>query len=356
MIVYFPEIYEDELAYSLFARYHAHTGHLTFSATAEDLFASRSTIPSTEFLEPLSENAIQLLSERMSFDRFIEKHTMLPYYIRFLPLERRRRAFERLKAMDKSFYDALYMRRSKTENRKYLRYCPLCAVADREKYGETYWHRRHQLDGIDICTVHSCRLLPTTVGIDSESQRFTLTPAEEKIPSESLISLEISEQERKIAEYVLQVFDARIDLQNSIAVGKFLHTKLEGTPYTSPRGENVYARKFYHDLSEYYSQLPQFSIKEWWYVQKIFCGQNYHTLDICLVAAFLKIPVSDLMNMRMPKTSLHYSFDITVLELHEQGKTYKQIAGMLNVPINTIKAIGEKRYSSTQMLSDKKAE
>lgn len=353
MIVYFPEIYEDELAYSLFARYHAHTGHMTFSATAEDLFTSRCTIPSTEFLVPLSENAIQLLSERMSFDRFIEKHTMLPYYIQFLPLERRRRAFELMKAMDKSFYDALYMRRSKTEHRKYLRYCPLCAAADREKYGETYWHRRHQLDGIDICTVHACRLLPTTVGIDSESQRFTLTPAEAAIPLESPVSLEISAQERQVADYVLQVFEAPIDLRNDTAIGKFLHTKLGGTPYTSARGENVYARKLYQELTEHYSQLPQFSIKQWWYFQKIFCGQNFHTFDICLVAAFLQIPVSELLAMRTPEVSLHHSFDFKVLELHRQGKTYLQISKMLDAPLVLIKAVGEGRYKSIGEVADK---
>ena len=44
MMVFFPEMYEDELAYSLFAKYHVHAGHLTFRATAEDLFTNNMDI------------------------------------------------------------------------------------------------------------------------------------------------------------------------------------------------------------------------------------------------------------------------------------------------------------------------
>lgn len=342
MIVYFPEIYEDELAYSLFARYHAHTGHLTYTATAEDLFANGAVMPSTEFIVPLSCDAVRLISEQMSFDNFIEKHTMIPYYIRFLPLERRLRAFELLKAMDKSFYDALYMRRSKTEHRKYLRYCPLCAAADREKYGETYWHRRHQLDGINICSVHSCYLLSSIAVIDSKSQRFNFIPAEAVVPKEPFLLSEISPQEKEIADYVLSVFDYPVNMQNDVPIGKFLHTKLSGTLYTSARGETVYIKKLYEDISEYYSKLPSCSIKEWWYAQKIFCAQNFHTLDICLVAVFLNISVSELLEMKMPEISPYQSFDLKVLELCSNGKSYRQIAKLMNASLSTIRVIASK--------------
>lgn len=351
MMVYFPEIYDDELAYSVFARYHLHTGHLTFRATAEDLFQNKNIIPSPEFLVELTEETVQLITRKISFPTFIEKHTMLPYYIRFLPKERRCRALDLLTRMDKSFYDALYMQRSKTERRKYMRYCPLCAAADREQHGETYWHRKHQLPGIEICMEHSCRLEDSTVGIDSDSHRFTLAAADTAVPMDTAANMEVTDQEKQIAGYVLQVFDAPIDLQTDTAAGKFLHTKLEGTRYTSPRGENVYARKLYADMTEHYGELPQYSFKAWWYVQKVFCSQSFHTFDICQIAAFLQIPVPELLTMPMPEQPLHQRFDARVMELHRQGNTYKQIAKMLGVSLDAIKAVGEKRYMSTQKIS-----
>jgi len=39
-----------------------------------------------------------------------------------------------------------------------MRVCPLCVKEDRERYGETYWHLSHQLQGIDVCHKHGCYL------------------------------------------------------------------------------------------------------------------------------------------------------------------------------------------------------
>jgi hypothetical protein len=34
------------------------------------------------------------------------------------------------------------------------RFCPQCIVADKAKYGVSYWHRSHQLCGAKICSIH----------------------------------------------------------------------------------------------------------------------------------------------------------------------------------------------------------
>ena len=40
-IAYFPDIYEDELLYSLFARFYAHTGQMVYRDVAGMLFQVR---------------------------------------------------------------------------------------------------------------------------------------------------------------------------------------------------------------------------------------------------------------------------------------------------------------------------
>lgn len=245
MMVFFPEMYEDELAYSLFAKYHVHAGHLTFRATAEDLFVNKDVIPSTEFIVPLTEEAVKMIARTMPLSEFVEKHTMLPYYTRFIPLERRKKAFDLITAMDRSFYDCLYMRKNKTEMRKYMRYCPVCASNDRKKYGETYWHRKHQLPGVEICLEHRCRLEDSSVGITVESQRFKLIHADLVIPEDTPVNMTVSDLEYQLSEYVMKVFDADMDFEHDVSTGKFLQSRLEGTPYTSTRGEQVFARKLY---------------------------------------------------------------------------------------------------------------
>ena len=96
MIVFFPELYEDELAYSWFARYHVHSGHMTFRGTAEDIFQNKDAIPNPEFFPALKDDICSIITRSSPMEDFITKHTMLPYYIRFLPLERRRKAMDLL--------------------------------------------------------------------------------------------------------------------------------------------------------------------------------------------------------------------------------------------------------------------
>ena len=345
-MVFFPEMYEDELAYSLFARYHVHSGHLTFRATAEDLFVNKDVIPSTEFIVPLTEEAVKMIARTMPLSEFVEKHTMLPYYTRFLPLERRKKAFDLITAMDRSFYDCLYMRKNKTEMRKYMRYCPLCAAIDRKKYGETYWHRKHQLPGVEICLEHRCQLEDSSVGITVESQRFKLIHAELVIPEDTPVNMTVSDLEYQLSEYVMKVFDADMDFEHDVSTGKFLQSRLEGTPYTSTRGEQVFARKLYAAVTEYYQDLPQYSLEAWWYVQKIFCSQNFHTYDVCLIAFFLGIPIYDLLHMTLPELTLQQRFDAQLRRLRSQGMTQKQAAEAMGVSIHAVKAVEEKRYKS----------
>jgi hypothetical protein len=208
-------------------------------------------------------------------ESFIAEHTMLPYYIRFLPLERRRKAMDLLLAMDRTFYDAIYVRQKKSERRQYMRYCPMCAAADREQHGETYWHRKHQLPGVEICMEHRCRLENSSNGITVESQRFKLIHAEMVIPQYTPVNLDVSDLEYQLSDYVMQIFDADMDFDSDVSTGKFLQSRLEGTPYTSLRGEQVFARKLYAALSEHYQELPQNTLEAWWYVQKVFCSQNF---------------------------------------------------------------------------------
>lgn len=345
MIAFFPDIYPDELVYSLFARYHVCSGNISFKATAEELFAHKNIIPSPEFFVPLTQEAYRAVTRSKSGEAIISGHTMLPYYTRFLPLERRQAAFHRLQTMDRTFYDALYIRQKKTKGRKYMRYCPICAAQDRNQYGETYWHRKHQLTEVDICLRHNCRLENSTVEIAADRLRFKLIHAETVVPSHTSARMDVSALEYRVAEYVMAIFLADMDFENPVAPGKFLRSRLEGTPYISLRGEQVYSRALFADLTEYYKDLPQFTLEAWWYVQKIFCSQNFHTYDICLIALFLGIPAEDLLHMTLPELTLQQRFDSRLGLLRSQGMTQKQAARAMGISLHAVKGVEEKRKS-----------
>jgi hypothetical protein len=52
-------------------------------------------------------------------------------------------------------YERLGIKISRHQRLAYLRFCSTCVVEDRAQWGETYWHRVHQISGVEVCPRHS---------------------------------------------------------------------------------------------------------------------------------------------------------------------------------------------------------
>ena len=90
-IACFPELYPDELVYSVLARYYVHSGYPAYIFCAEDIFVNKRVKPDIEFFNVMKPEVLGLLCKDMSMAELVEKHTMFPY-ARFLPCERRTKA------------------------------------------------------------------------------------------------------------------------------------------------------------------------------------------------------------------------------------------------------------------------
>lgn len=55
-------------------------------------------------------------------------------------------------------FATLGLSNNKINNNNALKYCKKCIVDDKEKFGEAYWHREHQLAGVLICGKHQTTL------------------------------------------------------------------------------------------------------------------------------------------------------------------------------------------------------
>lgn len=344
MITQFPYLYPDELVYSLLARYYERSGYIRYIFAAEDLFQSKTVRPDIEFVNQYTPAALQMITKEITIEQVIEKHTMFPYYGRFLPKERRNKAFKALVQTQGNYHNLLPMPKRKNGTDRFLWYCPLCVENDRKQYGETYWHRLHQLQGIKICPIHGCFLNDSDVIISGKTSP-TLVSAETAIP-QNINSPLFSENrlEFKIARYVADVFSSELDLQGDITIGQFLHSRLENTPYRSIRGEQRNIALLHTDFTEYYQNMTDNWFTELWQIQKVLTDDRVNFYEICLLALFLNIPVADLVKMKLPELTQEQRFDEQIFMLHEQGLKYPEIAKRLNAPYDTVKAIGEGRY------------
>lgn len=348
-IGYFPVLYEDELIYSVLARWYAHSGMLCYRNAVEKLFVQRNQNPDIEFINTLKEEVIRLLCRDMSMQELIIKHTMFPQYARFIDKERRDKALEALCNMNNEFRNHLVMRKNREGEERKLRYCPLCSKQDREEKGETYWRRSHQLIDVDICPVHKCKLLSSEVVI-----KMKTTPcfkvAELEIPKESAIIKSESPLEVLISEYVYKVFQLGAGYENSVPVGAFLHSKLVGTKYASVRGEQRNISLLYKDLTSYYVELSGKGIMQLSQLQKVFTGYRFNLYEVCQIAMFLSVEPEELLGRTIPKEKGQDTFDRKVLEMHESGIGYNRIARQLGVSSITVRKAGnyqprkEKQY------------
>ena len=175
MIAYLPTPYEDELFYSVLCRTYTHSGYLSYKEALRDMLYSKSNNPSIEFLGHFNSAFNVLIRQAYSIDHLILNHTMYPQYGRFIPLENKKSAMHHL-AIDYCDPHHLFCILPRNQNDLYIKYCPLCLQEDRDRYGETYWHRSHQIRSMSICPKHYCNLETSNILAKSEKV-FTLSSA-----------------------------------------------------------------------------------------------------------------------------------------------------------------------------------
>lgn len=167
MITFFPTPYPDELLYSVIARYHIRSGNNNAKATLRDLFNS-TTVTAVVELPSNINTLISNLPVGTSFkaEELIYNHTMFPYFTAFITEDRARRIYDYMLSDNGSkIYSELGLSNSYIKLNTYLRFCPECVEEDLKQYGETYWHRIHQVAGLNFCIKHKKLLYSSTAAI-----------------------------------------------------------------------------------------------------------------------------------------------------------------------------------------------
>ena len=183
----------------------------------------------------------------------------------------------------------------------------------------------------------------SAVEISSKTSPY-LHSAEEMVPPAEEAIQKSNTLELRIAEYVYNVFHSPVDMQTDIPVGRFFHSKMEYTPYLSPRGEQRNMALFFRNFILFFQEIDNVPIREQWQLQKMMSNDRLSTHEVCLVALFLGVPADELVRMTLPEKSQPEWFDEKVRALHTQGLKYPEIARKMNAPYDVVKAIGEGRY------------
>ena len=296
MIGFLPSIYPDELVYSWFCRIFVHSGLPTSKAFLEELLFNRHCNPSKEFVGHLNPEMEQEIRQIYPMEELVLEHTMFPQYARFIEPESKENALHRL---TDDFCDAhhLFSILPRSERDQYLKYCPLCMVEDREIYGETYWHRVHQIRNMSVCTKHKCRLENSSVTAKS-SQTFILEPAE-MVLEKRQARQDASPLEWEFASYMEEIFQEPVDFEGSVPVSAILYAGMENTKYLKSTGRVRNTQLLADDMQGYFKGICLGNIASMYQVQRTLLGKRTDFPIVTQIAFFLGIPAQGLLHPRL---------------------------------------------------------
>lgn len=342
-IVYFPTIYEDELAYSILARMCEHIGYFSYAKICERFFLDKGSVD-FEFYNPMNKELKEALTRRITIEELILNHTMFKWHARFLPQERKQASFNELVEMRKSYKSTIGLLNYKSK--KKLRYCPCCVKEDRERYGECYWHCIHQIEGIGICTKHNCKLKDSSV--DVHSQIYSFRSCEQEV-KEMDIEYVSDGENVGFASYLVKVFNERLSLDEETFLKVKLEKALRGTKYMSSRTNVKYGEVLARDFNEFICKYDGYMM-EGWQLSKLCGGAIWRSELIASLGFFLGIQSSELCDGNMVDESKHSKeeFDDMLIQAKEEGKTTNEIAlqfGMSSCTIGDVIAKRKGKYN-----------
>ncbi|MEC4986112.1 MAG: TniQ family protein [Oscillatoria sp. PMC 1068.18] len=175
MLSFFPFPYPDELLYSVMCRYHLRIGNRSFRQTQLDLFNTAGT---KQYYLGLLNNLATLVHQlpfgsSLTINQILEKHTLFPYYRIFLTNREVKRLRELMEGKEsKSIAQVAKIPKLRLYYPEYLRFCPQCLAEDLQQYGETFWHRLHQVSGMRVCLTHRVGLENSQVLVSEMGKRF----------------------------------------------------------------------------------------------------------------------------------------------------------------------------------------
>jgi transposase-like protein len=300
VIKFFPTPYPDELLYSVCARYAARMGYPSAATVAVQLFGSRNVVSIVDLPNRLAHIAERFSdSNQVTPDSLINLHTLLPFFAPFIPVDRLHKVRQAMKEASKGRVHSLIgMMAIRLPALKMLRFCPKCVESDRTSYGECYWHRIHQVSGVDICAHHFCLLQDSKASAQRKSTHYAYTAAEDvvgKIPLNVVIVEDL--HLRYLAHQTYQLLNTTIQLNLETLIKRYrerLQTRGFLTSARSLRRHDLHAEFISFYTPELLSQLycHPLDVKETWLSRIVRSAVEFqHPVCHLLTMRFLDIDV-----------------------------------------------------------------
>ena len=158
---FFPEPYPDESLYSIFCRYFVRSAEISHYKVKMELFGANIGLTSLVLLPRRLHLLDCWLPENSEITRkmLIEKHTAYPYMSIFYPADmiENMNDYIALGQFNEKL-ERSQIGKNRNVRKDFLCFCPACTTEDINTYGEAYWHRLHQIQGVLYCPKHQIKI------------------------------------------------------------------------------------------------------------------------------------------------------------------------------------------------------
>lgn len=356
MMNFLPRLHQDELLYSVIARYKRMCGMVSKIALVRDLFNGKTVFKSTLFPQHLNKLITNLpYNSKIGVYELIKNHTPFNFYTAFLSSQHTESVADGMIHGKGTGMEALVgLSGSRVKLNDYLKVCPACLVEDDNNLGEGYWKRSHQIVGALFCFKHEVPLVNSNVG-SSDNIVDLICADEDVFDIESSLSVNYSEAIKRLnmtylrnISYLLDVNQKRKNL--SFIIDYYID-RLREKGFASKNG-NLYIAELVDAFVDFYPveylELMQSTIDinsetNWLRLFVRNNNKNRSPLRHLLLIQFLGLDVSELfecnstigkitiMSNRKPKFELnerksewlkliHENQGATRAELKEKGK------------------------------------
>ena len=299
--------YPDELVYSVLARVFQRSGYISGTFFRRQVLMNPKAHPDVAFLNGFKKGIERELTRKESMEEIVMKRIMFPMYARFLNNEKRNCLYQSLVSMEHR--GSLSAPQSSSGRPLRLMYCTACVDEDRREYGETYWHREHQISTVMLCPKHYRRLVESQVRTGGSSN-VAFAPAESAISREPKSCAESADKLlRAFTDYVQTVFCTPIDLSAETSGAEYLHIRIrKESAYSRYVSDKALRCALKVDFSDLYCTIcaPLLQSRS---ARKV-VGQQFFSvmngrfvsfLDICMLGFLAQIPPEKLGVMELQK-------------------------------------------------------
>ncbi|MXR70312.1 transposase [Shewanella sp. JBTF-M18] len=303
-----PSAFPDEILFSRIIRHFTLNGITSANYLLMTLGSPKLSIHPylTAGLERISR-----LSQEMPVE-LLNQQTLAPLFIHFLPSHATSISLGLISTNAAEAIRACQLVCAREKEPLSIKYCPTCAKADAENFGVPYWHRSHQIPGIESCSSHRVKLVHFPLKGHARLRLSLLPPLLEHPIQSSALS-------RDFARYSYDLLQ-KVSVTNKPFVLNDFKKKLSKLGYVTEKG--YYRRRLL--LRELYLFTEELGYESLDWVPR--SRKDYRYISSLLSGKVTQHPLKYLvLGFWISRQAVHFKQSKPVLNDHTYNRTVEEL-------------------------------